>query len=107
MDLMTITEAAEYMGVTRQAIHLAIKKKKLKAEKSPDFMWTLSVENLRNYFDNLYVRTNRCKPEEVTAKHAADILKVSLMRIYYLMKIGQIKYEKRKGEIFIQRNSLM
>ena len=45
---VSITEAARVNGVTRQAIYVAIKQKKLKAYKDAT-RWTIDLEDLDNY----------------------------------------------------------
>jgi excisionase family DNA binding protein len=107
MELMTITEAADYIGITRQAVHAAIKKNRLNANKTKHSFWTVTKEDIKNYYNDLYIRPNRCQNEEVSVKEAAKLMGVPLQRAYYLIKLGLIKAEKRKGEIFVQRNSLI
>ena len=46
--VVSITEAAKINNVTRQAIYVAIKQKKLKASKDAT-RWTIDLEDLENY----------------------------------------------------------
>lgn len=107
MQLFSISDAAEFYRVTRQSIHAAIVKNRIKAHKTHKNHWIICEEDLNEYYNNLYMRENRCKDGEITAKQASDLIRVPLHRIYYLMRKGFIEYEKRKGEIFIQRKSLI
>ena len=53
---VSITEAARINNVTRQAIYVAIKQKKLKASKEAT-RWTINLEDLEEYRRNKYSRT--------------------------------------------------
>lgn len=106
MKFYTITLAAIELGVTRQAIHVAIKEGRLRAEKRKH-VWYISEKNLKDFWNMRYVRPNRCKEGEVTVEQASQLLNEVKQRIYYLLYNTNIKYEKRNGMIFIQRNSLV
>src|SRR5215467_1821466 len=54
--VVSITEAAKINNVTRQAIYVAIKQKKLKASKDAT-RWTIDLEDLENYRKQKYSRT--------------------------------------------------
>lgn len=106
MNLYTITEAAEYLSMTRQAIFLAIRQKRLKAEKNGK-LWFMTKEDIIDYLNAKYVRPNRCKAGEVTIREASELLCLDTQRIYYLVYCNAVKWEKRNGMIFIQRKSLV
>src|SRR5258707_15239852 len=53
--VVSITEAARNNNVTRQAIYVAIKQKKLKASKDAT-RWTIHVDDLEEYRRNKYSR---------------------------------------------------
>ena len=52
---VSITEAARINNVTRQAIYVAIKLKKLKAKKETT-RWTIDLNDLEEYRNNKYSR---------------------------------------------------
>ena len=54
--VVSITEAARINNVTRQAIYVAIKQKKLKATKDST-RWTIHLDDLDEYRKNKYSRT--------------------------------------------------
>ena len=54
--VVSITEAAKINNVTRQAIYVAIKQKKLKAYKDAT-RWTIDLEDLENYRRTKYSPT--------------------------------------------------
>src|SRR3989344_8859347 len=56
VKVVSITEAARINNVTRQAIYVAIKQKKLKATKDAT-RWTISLKDLEEYRKNKYSRT--------------------------------------------------
>ena len=53
--VVSITEAAKINGVTRQAIYVAIKLKKLRARKETT-RWTIDIKDLEEYRKNKYSR---------------------------------------------------
>lgn len=53
---VTLSEAAKINNVTRQAIYVAIKQKKLRAYKNPT-RWIIDVEDLDQYRKLKYSRT--------------------------------------------------
>jgi len=53
--VVSITEAARINGVTRQAIYVAIKQKKLKARKDST-RWTIHLDDLEEYRKQKYSR---------------------------------------------------
>ena len=54
--VVSITEAAKINNVTRQAIYVAIKQKKLKASKDAA-RWTIDLRDLDDYRKQKYSRT--------------------------------------------------
>ena len=54
--IVSITEAAKINNVTRQAIYVAIKQKKLKAKKDAT-RWTIDLADLELYRNGKYSRT--------------------------------------------------
>ena len=54
--VVSITEAARINNVTRQAIYVAIKQKKLKAFKDST-RWTIDLKDLEEYRKHKYSRT--------------------------------------------------
>ena len=56
VKVVSITEAARINNVTRQAIYVAIKQKKLKASKDAT-RWTIHLDDLEEYRKNKYSRT--------------------------------------------------
>ena len=55
-EVVSITEAARLNNVTRQAIYVAIKQKKLRAYKQ-DTKWVIDIKDLDDYTQNKYSRT--------------------------------------------------
>lgn len=89
MKIYSITEASRLMGVTRQAIYVAITKaKRLEAYKI-GARWKVNEEALDRYKGIKYKRFSETGfyylPE------AAKKLGISAQRLYYLVRIGKIK----------------
>ena len=82
--VVSITEAAKINNVTRQAIYVAIKQKKLKATKGPT-RWTIHLDDLEEYRTNKYSRAKSQFDGELifdnekgfySVKQIADLLEV-------------------------------
>jgi len=107
--IMTIPEAADHAHVTRQAIYVAIVKKKLKAEKKGR-NWLVSLKDLEDYRINRYNRDLR-KFEGQTiydlekgfysVSQLTVILSSTLKRpfnmqkVYYLIRTGELPAHKK------------
>lgn len=106
--VVSITEAARINNVTRQAIYVAIKQKKLKASKSST-RWTIHLDDLEEYRQNKYSRTKSMFDGELLFDHrkgfysvnqAAKLLKVPAQKIYYATRVGLLKAH-RKGAAWV------
>jgi excisionase family DNA binding protein len=106
--VVSITEAARINNVTRQAIYVAIKQKKLKASKDST-RWTIHLDDLEEYRKNKYSRTKSMYDGELlfdrqkgyySVSQAADFLKVPAQKIYYATRVGLLKAH-RKGAAWV------
>src|SRR5476651_1560818 len=102
--VVSITEAARINNVTRQAIYVAIKQKKLKATKDST-RWTIHLDDLEEYRNNKYSRTKSMFDGELlfdnrkgyySVNQAAKLLGVPAQKIYYATRVGLLKAH-RKG----------
>lgn len=105
--VVSITEAAKMNQVTRQAIYVAIKHKKLKATKTT--RWEIDVRDLEEYSRNKYSRAKSMYNGELlfdnqngfySVKQVAGLLSVPAQKIYYAIRAGMIK-GSRKGAAWI------
>jgi len=106
--VVSITEAARINNVTRQAIYVAIKQKKLRATK--DFArWTIHLDDLDEYRKNKYSRTKSLYNGELlfdqkkgfySVNQAAKLLNVPAQKIYYATRVGLLKAH-RKGAAWV------
>lgn len=105
---VTLSEAARINNVTRQAIYVAIKHKKLKAYKNPT-RWVVDLEDLERYRATKYSRTKSMFGGELlfdnsrgffSIQQASQYLKVSYQKIYYATRIGILK-ASRKGTAWV------
>lgn len=101
--VVSITEAARINGVTRQAIYVAIKLKKLKAKKETT-RWTIDLKDLDEYRNNKYSRTKSMHDGELlfdngkgyhSVNQVAEMLKVPAQKIYYATRVGMLKAHRR------------
>ncbi|MFQ5729659.1 MAG: helix-turn-helix domain-containing protein [Waddliaceae bacterium] len=105
---VSITEAARINNVTRQAIYVAIKLKKLKAKKETT-RWTINLSDLEEYRANKYSRAKSIYDGELlfdnvkgwySVNQVALMLKVPAQKIYYATRIGMLK-ATRKGAAWV------
>lgn len=106
--VVSITEAARINNVTRQAIYVAIKQKKLKAIKATT-RWVINLKDLEEYRKNKYSRTKSMFEGELlfdnekgyySVNQVADMLGVPAQKIYYATRVGQLKAD-RKGAAWV------
>ena len=106
--VVSITEAAKINNVTRQAIYVAIKQKKLKAYKHST-RWTIKVEDLEQYTKEKYSRKKSIFEGELlfdndkgfySINQIAKMLGVPAQKIYYATRIGLLK-AVRKGAAWV------
>ncbi len=106
--VVSITEAARINNVTRQAIYVAIKQKKLKATKDAT-RWTIHLDDLEEYRRNKYSRTKSMFDGELlfdngkgyySVNQAAKVLNVPAQKIYYATRVGLLKAH-RKGAAWV------
>ena len=106
--VVSITEAARINNVTRQAIYVAIKQKKLKAHKDAT-RWTIDLTDLEEYRKQKYSRTKSMFNGELlfdnnkgfySVNQVAEMLKVPPQKIYYATRVGQLKAH-RKGAAWV------
>ena len=106
--VVSITEAAKINNVTRQAIYVAIKQKKLKASKDAT-RWTIDLEDLENYRKQKYSRTKSMFNGELlfdnhkgffSINQIAKMLNVPAQKIYYATRVGLMKAH-RKGAAWV------
>lgn len=105
---VTLSEAAEINNVTRQAIYVAIKQKKLKAYKNPT-RWIIALEDLEAYRNMKYSRVKSKYEGELlfdnkkgfySIQQASEMLNVPYQKIYYATRIGLLK-ASRKGAAWV------
>jgi len=106
--VVSITEAAKINNVTRQAIYVAIKQKKLKASKDTT-RWTIDLDDLEAYRKQKYSRTKSMFNGELlfdnqkgfySINQVAKMLNVPAQKIYYATRVGLMK-ASRKGAAWV------
>jgi excisionase family DNA binding protein len=111
---VTITEAAKLNGVTRQAIYVAIKQKKLKACKDTT-RWTIDVSDLETYRQQKYSRSKSTFNGELvfdnnkgfySVNQVAKVLGVPAQKIYYATRVGLLKAIRKGAAWVIHTNDI-
>lgn len=108
IKVVSITEAARINNVTRQAIYVAIKQKKLKATKDAT-RWTIHIDDLNEYRRNKYSRSKSMFNGELlfdshkgyfSVNQVAKLLNIPAQKVYYATRIGLMK-AIRKGAAWV------
>ena len=106
--VVSITDAARINNVTRQAIYVAIKQKKLRASKDAT-RWTIDLEDLEEYRRKKYSRSKSMFDGSLvfdnekgyfSVNQVAKMLGVPPQKIYYATRIGLLK-AVRKGAAWV------
>ncbi|WP_213318681.1 helix-turn-helix domain-containing protein [Chlamydiifrater volucris] len=109
--LVSITQAAKLNSVTRQAIYVAIKQKKLRATKTT--RWEIDLKDLEEYKKNRYSRKKSLYNGELvfdnekgyfSVNQVAEMLGVPVQKIYYATRTGAIT-GSRKGAAWVIHES--
>lgn len=112
---LSTDEAAIKSGVTRQAVYLAIKKKKLKADKIGSWYYQIKESDLKEYRINKFNRDNSTfegKPlydvskGEYSLKKAAEYLGMDYTHLYCHMRAGRIPTQRRGSAWIFQQKDL-
>ena len=110
--IVSISQAAELNRVSRQAIYIAIKLNKLKAQKTSK-RWTIHLDDLDEYKKHKYSRAKSTYKGELlfdndsgfySVNQVAKMLKVPPQKIYYATRIGLMKAQ-RKGAAWVIHTS--
>lgn len=112
--VVSITEAAKINNVTRQAIYVAIKQKKLRASKDTT-RWTIDLEDLDAYRKQKYSRTKSMFAGELlfdnqkgffSVNQVAKMLNVPAQKIYYATRVGLLKASRKGAAWVIHTNDI-
>lgn len=111
---VSITEAAKINKVTRQAIYVAIKQKKLRASKD-SARWTINLDDLEKYRQQKYSRTKSMFNGELlfdndkgyfSVNQVAKMLGVPAQKIYYATRVGLMKATRRGAAWVIHKTEV-
>ncbi|MEF9519378.1 helix-turn-helix domain-containing protein [Chlamydia crocodili] len=106
-EMVSITQAAKLHNVTRQAIYVAIKQKKLRASKTT--RWEIDLKDLEDYKRNRYSRKKSLYQGELlfdndrgyySVNQVADMLGIPVQKVYYATRTGTMRGE-RKGAAWV------
>lgn len=109
--VVSITEAAKINNVTRQAIYVAIKLKKLRARKETT-RWTIHLDDLEAYRNSKYSRTKSTWNGELlfdnnkgyySINQVAKLLNVPAQKIYYATRVGMLKAHRRGAAWVVEK----
>lgn len=113
--LLTITEASNKFGLTRQAIFFCIRTKRLEAKKIKG-CWKFSVNQWNEYRKNRYNRkfSTDENGDKIYGKEkgvyspsmVAEMLGVNTQRIYYLIKCKIIPFDRIGHKYLITKETI-
>lgn len=112
--VVSITEAARINNVTRQAIYVAIKQKKLRARKDAT-RWTIDLKDLEEYRNGKYSREKSTFNGELlfdnekgfySVNQVAKMLNVPAQKIYYATRVGHLKATRRGAAWVVHINEI-
>ena len=102
--IVSIAEAAEILGVTKQAAYVAIKNGRIPATKCTDTKkWVITVDDVEAYKQSKYSRALSRHNGEIifnkskglySVREAAQILDVPTQKLYYAVRLGYLKSHK-------------
>lgn len=101
--VVSITEAARINKVTRQAIYVAIKQKKLRARKHMA-RWVIHIDDLDRYRDQKYSRSKSTYNGELlfdnkkgyfSINQTARMLNIPAQKVYYATRVGHLRASRR------------
>lgn len=107
-DWLTISETANKCKITRQAVYVAIKKKRLKAQ-LVNRLWVMHVQDVEIYRASRYDRCNsKINGEPIfdiaqgylSVNHVSKLFGINTQHIYYLLRTGQI-HAAKKGSAWV------
>jgi excisionase family DNA binding protein len=113
-EILTMTQAADYARVGRQAVYRAIKSGRLKA-KLVNKRYQIATDDIDSYRANKYSREGNYDIAggyySVThvCKALSDTLKIAypMNRLYYLLRTGILKGNKKGGIWVIEKEAAM
>lgn len=113
---VSVSEAARIKKVTRQAIYLAIRLKRLKAYRHED-RWKVFLMDLKAYDDNRFSRmhhsTYNGEPifdEEkgyFSVDTAAKMINIPKQKLYYAIRTGRLKASRKRSAWVIHVTDLL
>lgn len=110
---VTVSEAAKIKNVTRQAIYLAIRLKRLKAYRHED-QWKVFLSDLDEYDSHLYSRSmHSSEPifDEanglISVDKAAKLIAVPKQKLYYAIRTNMLKAMRKRAAWVIKMADLL
>lgn len=98
---VSVSEAAKIKNVTRQAIYLAIRLKRLRAYRHED-KWRVFLVDLNEYDERRYSRIyHSTEPifddHKISVEKASQMIKVPKQKIYYAIRTGLLKATRKNS----------
>ena len=107
MKMLTIQQAANHLGISRQAVYIAIAKDKIRAQKH-GHKYLVSIRMLDDYVKDKYNRrlTLNLKYNEFTPQDVARKLGIGKSAIYYMIRSGMINSRRIRSAYIISQQDI-
>ncbi len=114
-ELMTIQECSEKYGLTRQTIHLAITKNRLKATKIKN-LWMIKDSDWHEYVAGKHNRLHSMMGDKplydpnagrISPRMLSEIIGVDMNHIYFLLRKGIIPHDRYKSAYIIDKKTAL
>jgi len=114
-EYCTLTDAAKFLSVSRQAVYDAIKKGRIKSYKDENGRIQVLVESLDHYEKTRYVRMETVKLNGehldkyglITAKAAMNEFNLRSGQIYYAIRKGYLRHHMSSdGQIILKTDDV-
>lgn len=113
---VSVSQAARIKNVTRQAIYLAIRLKRLKAYKHED-QWKVFVMDLNQYDQNRYSRLHHSVYEGepiydeskgyFSVDKASKMINVPKQKLYYAIRTKRLKAQQKRSSWVVHVSDLL
>ena len=99
MNLLTIQDSAQFLGITRQAVHFQIKNDRIKTQRLGKKV-RIAESALKKYVKSKWSRLKHFGPGEIGVREAAFRWSLTPMQVYGMIRNKILPY-KRKGSLYI------
>lgn len=112
--ICSVKDAAELVGLTTEALYIAIKKRKIKAFENENFRkickWSVDLDEVMKYKEGMTSKKIQDASEGgkyLTVKEASKIAKVTQLSVYKAIRENKVEAKKIDRVWMIERDSIL